>query len=510
MSQGAFLMLVAWGMDRYHNGPIFRGRGWVFWRAQPLLWGVIAIFLWQALSLIWSADMDYGLRSLRIQLPLLAFPLVLITGRWDQTRGISIVKDTLGFSILMASIACLLMGYMQETAVKARDWSPFISHIRFSLMIVFVWGWWLMDWLFDRSLKNTTGVVALSIAGFWIIWKMASLTGALLLPVVALVAVRLYAKSQILSNPSGKMKTTWIWGVRFGGMALLAVFAWLMAQLRPDFPDPQLLAERTQEGEPYEHHPDRCLKENDHFVWTYIAWGELYRAWDERSEMDFNGRDGRNQDLKMTLIRFLASKGLTKDATGMAQLSEAEILWVESGVPTVLELEHKGLRRRWDIIQFEVWNALDGGNPSGHSLVQRAIFLNTAQLIYRNHPILGVGVGDVPAAFEAAYDEMNSPLLPEFRLRAHNQFLTYLVAGGPLLCILWIAILGSLLGSSRFRNPENKHALATLFLTILVLSCLTEDTLETQAGVTFAGYFLGILGKRTPSQAPNSKENSIN
>ena len=32
MSQGAFLLLFAWALDRWHNGSIFRGRSWKFWR----------------------------------------------------------------------------------------------------------------------------------------------------------------------------------------------------------------------------------------------------------------------------------------------------------------------------------------------------------------------------------------------------------------------------------------------------------------------------------------------
>ena len=42
--------------------------------------------------------------------------------------------------------------------------------------------------------------------------------------------------------------------------------------------------------------------------------------------------------------------------------------------------------------------------------------------------------------------------------------------------------------------------MALLFVCVLALSCLTEDTLETQAGVTFAGFFIGLLGRRTHAQ----------
>ena len=143
---------------------------------------------------------------------------------------------------------------------------------------------------------------------------------------------------------------------------------------------------------------------------------------------------------------------------------------------------------------------MDGGNPSGHSLVQRFAFLNAAQHIYQQHPVAGVGIGDLPNAYADAYNDLNSPLEPEFRLRAHNQYATFLVAGGPLNLILWLVVLGTLipLAATRRGHPTTQ---AILFLVVLALSCLTEDTLETQAGVTFAGFFIGLFGRRPCSNS---------
>jgi len=158
--------------------------------------------------------------------------------------------------------------------------------------------------------------------------------------------------------------------------------------------------------------------------------------------------------------------------------------------------------RRLDAVKFEIWNALDGGNPSGHSLIQRWAFLRTGLHIYQHYGVSGVGIGDVSDAFEWAYDDLNSPLQESFRLRAHNQYLTFLIAGGPLNLILFLGILAALLprlgsGSALYSTP------ALLFCVILSLSCLTEDTLETQAGVTFAGFLIGLFGRRLP--LPNSR-----
>ncbi|MFZ8835889.1 MAG: O-antigen ligase family protein [Flavobacteriales bacterium] len=487
MSQGAFLLVLAWLVDRYTGGPIFRHRTWSFWQNQPVLWGILALFCWQLLSQIWSEDLSYGWHSLRKQLPLLAFPLILITGRWDRDKGVNLVQHVIAISVILACIACLGLGLDQEFQVKPRDWSPFISHIRFSLLIAFTWGWWWYRWLTKKEVKSISILILLGIFGGWFIWKSASLTGVILAPLSTLVAFW----------QSNRFR----FGIRiaaiFAAISLTA-FVWM---LRPVYPDSTQLKQATPSGELFENHPERCLRENGHHVWTHIAWNELSEGWSQRSNAAFEGQDGRNQELKMTLIRYMTSKGLKKDLNGMGQLSDEDIKQIESGIPTILEKEHHGLTRRLDAIQFEVWNALDGGNPSGHSLIQRGIFFYTGLYIYQQHPVFGVGVGDVQGAFEKAYEELDSPLEDAFRLRAHNQFLTFLIAGGPLNLVLWITLL-IVMVYRRSLPPEDRSLqhFARLFVFILVLSCITEDTLETQAGVTFAGFFIGLFGKRSVQQ----------
>ena len=102
MSQGAFLLVVAWGVDRWKNGPIFRNRGWAFWQKQPVLWAVMALFAWELFSQLWTENWAYGWRALRIQLPLLAFPLILTTGRWDHRRGLNTVQWALAIAVIAA------------------------------------------------------------------------------------------------------------------------------------------------------------------------------------------------------------------------------------------------------------------------------------------------------------------------------------------------------------------------------------------------------------------------
>lgn len=485
MSQGAFLLVIAWGVDRWKNGPLFRERTWSYWQAQPVLWAVLALYSWELLSQLWSTDWSYGWRVLRIQLPLLAFPLILTTARWDQRMGLQRVQAALAVAVIAACGSCLWMGMQKSGELQPRDWSPFISHIRFSLIITFTWGWWLIRWFKSRNQLALVVLLLISILGGWFTWKTASLTGAILFPLTLLVA-----SWQFLQLRRAVL------GLCVAGVVTLGVVAW---HLLPIYPEAHTLEAKTPRGEAYVSHPDRCLRENGTHIWVHIAWNELYEAWSSRSALDFNGQDERNQELRMTLIRFLASKGFKKDADGVSALSDEEIRWIEEGIPTVLEKTRSGLRRRLDVIQFEVWNARDGGNPSGHSLVQRFAFLNAARHIYQQHPVLGVGIGDLPHNYDAAYSALDSPLDKEFRLRAHNQYITFLVAGGPMNLILWLVLLAALIPLNS-RRSDHPTSAAVVFLVVIALSCLTEDTLETQAGVTFAGFFIGLFGRRQPPQ----------
>ena len=132
---------------------------------------------------------------------------------------------------------------------------------------------------------------------------------------------------------------------------------------------------------------------------------------------------------------------------------------------------------------------MKGGNPSGHSVVQRLEFWKAALQIIKENPLLGVGTGDVKNAFEDQYTKMNSPLAKEWRLRSPNQFLAITVAFGFIGLILFlITLIFPLIADKNFNTY-----LYLMFFVIGFLSMISEDTLETQAGVTFFAFFNSLL-----------------
>jgi hypothetical protein len=224
-------------------------------------------------------------------------------------------------------------------------------------------------------------------------------------------------------------------------------------------------------------------------VWKHIAWGELTRTWKQRSAIHPDSLDARKQPLKGTLIRYLTSRGLDKDSVGVWSLTPHDIKMIESGKTSYLSGTKKGLANRLDKIFFEIDNYRNGGDPSGNSVTQRLEFWKCALAIIAENPINGVGTGDVNDKFQQQYEASQSQLDKAFRLRSHNQYLTYSVALGIPGGLYLIMTLLYPLTRRRFRSDF----LYVAFATVSILSFMTEDSLETQAGVTFFTFFSCML-----------------
>jgi cell division protein FtsW (lipid II flippase) len=80
-------------------------------------------------------------------------------------------------------------------------------------------------------------------------------------------------------------------------------------------------------------------------------------------------------------------------------------------------------------------------------------------------------------------------LRQEFRHKAHNQYLSITVGFGIVgLLLFLIVLLYPYLSSKRYRTY-----LYTVFLVILLISMLPEDTIETQAGASWFAFFNSLL-----------------
>jgi len=272
----------------------------------------------------------------------------------------------------------------------------------------------------------------------------------------------------------------------FIGVFALGIF-WIARSYTSYFDvHPLTNATRSAGGETYADFQDYPLIENGHYVMEGVAWSELYRCWSRRSAIAPDSLDGGGHLLKGTLIRYLGNQDLLKDSTGIQQLSDIDISYIEAGL-TQPDIQ-LGLNSRLNKVWFEWSNYKAGGNTSGHSVLQRVEFLHAASFIIRQHPLFGVGTGDVAHAFSEAYDALGSSLDQKHRLRAHNQYLTLWISTGMLGLIALLFWLYQIFSAASWMP----HARAALCI-IVTLSFLTEDTLETTAGVVFVSFFAAFF-----------------
>ncbi|MFN7012954.1 MAG: O-antigen ligase family protein, partial [Bacteroidia bacterium] len=162
---------------------------------------------------------------------------------------------------------------------------------------------------------------------------------------------------------------------------------------------------------------------------------------------------------------------------------------IEKGIANVEYMETSSINDRIHQIIWEIYNYKQGKNPNGHSLTMRLEFWKAALGIINENFWLGVGTGDVNNAFLKQYEKINSPLDPHNRLRAHNQYLEITVALGLVGFLIFVFCL-------LYPVWINRAILSyfyAAFIIIALTSMTTEDTLETQAGVTFFALFNTLL-----------------
>jgi len=446
---------------------------------------VCSLFVLHAIGMLYTTDLHYGLEDLKKKIPLFLLPLLFSTSAPLPKVMFDRLISVFALSVISASFICffVLLGYSGKQILHPQEASIFISHIRFGLLIgmtFFILGYFfseqtsiilkiisilLMIWLiaFLIMMESATGLICIFVALTILLIKTIFLNRnirlrialAAILLIECIFAVKIYyaAASDFVVSSGTELKST------------------------------------TASGNTYTHNTLNTEIENGNFVWRNICEIELEEAWNKRSNIKYDGKDLRNNDIKYTLIRFLTSKGLMKDAEGVNTLSKEEQESIEKGIANVnfVGLFNPTARLQKIMWEFDIYSK--GGNPSGHSVVQRLEFSKAAIEIIKENPIFGVGTGDVKNAFESQYEKMNSPLTKEWRLRSHNQFLAITVGFGIAGLILFLTTLFYPL----LIDKKISDYLYLMFFVIAFLSMFPEDTLENQAGVTFFAFFNSLF-----------------
>jgi hypothetical protein len=479
MSMSQFILIGGWLIDGNFKVKINAGI------RNPVLLAISGLYILHVAGLIYSSDLAYGLADLRVKLPLLLIPFTVAT--MPALSGVNFNRLLVVVVVsTFLSTVCSVVVWLGITDVKVndiRDISIFISHIRLALIVCtcIVCCMYLIT-----QFEKNRWIFYLLILWFAIfIFILQSLTGIILLFILSF-----FYALRLLKNNSGIRRGVILMSLLSASAVVIFVMNYIFIDsVAPVHILQSQLKNKTVEGNMYTHFPASYEVENGNAVWINVCEEELEKEWNKVSDFNYKGADLHGQELRVTLIRFLASKNLNKDGEALRKLTPEEVKAVEQGIANVSYINNNSLKARIKQLAFEYRSYYYSGNPSGHSIMQRLEFWKTAIYIFKKHPFIGAGTGDIKNEFETAYNELNTMLLPKFRLRAHNEYLTMFVTFGVFGGAYFVF---SLLYPFIKLNKKNDFLYCGFFI-ILLLSMVSEDTPESQAGATFMAFFNSIL-----------------
>jgi hypothetical protein len=446
-----------------------------------------SIFLLHVAGLIFTTDFDYAIKDLRTKFPLLLLTLIISTSKNISEKEF--------FRYLYLFIAAVLVRTVfntwmitHENFVDIRDISRNVSHIILSLQLVLAV--YILAWFLFRKRIFSGGWKALffGLLAWFLIYlvlsrsftgiSIALLTLLILLPFLVMTIRNTRIRIGLLATIIG---------------IILTVFFSLRSVVRDyHHVNPVDLAQLdslTGRGNPYINATYATETENGNYLWIYIQWDELREEWNKRSRLNFDSLDLKGQQVKHTVIRFLTSKGWRKDGDAVLKLTDHEITAIEKGVANAIFLQEFSIRGR--IYEFLAGydKYIQTGDPTGSTIMQRIEFWKASVGIISDNWLTGVGTGDMNIAFAQQYEKMNSKLAPDQRWRSHNQYLSILVGFG-IFGLVWFlfAIFYPVIMMERSRDY-----FMLIILTIMMLAMLTEDTIESQTGLTFFALFYALF-----------------
>jgi len=471
---------------------------WLRLRENRAFWIYAVFMLVHLAGMLWSTDLHYGLQDLKIKLPILVLPFIVVSSPMLKQEQVRFIMAGFITGSIIGSFATVLalLNVIEVDMSDYRNASLFISHIRFSLMIVL--SIFFAAYMFFRKAAGEPRALRILylLAMIWLPVFMVilrSLSGIVIILGAFFIITLLLVRT--VPDRAGRFMllvfivTIPLFAVIYVGNSVNRFYSF-------DEVDPGELDSLTAQGNRYMHYVDNMETENGHFVWLYVSPEELGEEWGRVSDIPYMGKAENGAFIRFTLIRYLTSKGLRKDSAGVSQLDSTDIAAIESGIANHIYLNRFALYPRiyeviWEFDRYKL-----GFSPNDKSLVQRWYYLKAGFHIASDNLLYGVGTGDVRQSFINYYEQNDSPLRLERRRRAHNQYLTLLIAFGiPGMVVCLLSLLLPVILLRRWGSY-----MTIIFFITMALSMLDEDTLENTPGAVMFGLFyaLSVFGPHWP------------
>jgi hypothetical protein len=462
----------------------------------------ISIFFAYLVGLLWTNNMQWGMHDVKIQLPLLILPLVIGTSEALNQVQVKRIVYAFSLAVIIASLCSIfvLLGFSGKSIQNPREMSLFISHIRFSLLInisIFSLFWFALKaekqsilvkmFLFLAMLWLTIFLVILKSATGWIVFLIVS-------------SVVIFQNILSIKKTGGRVL---LLGILLSIFLLPTIYiGYVIQQFYAIETLPSDLShEKTSKGNPYLFDFYNKELENGHYTYLFINDDEMREVWNKRSQINYDSTatSGYNH---YVLYRYLTSKGYRKDAEGLEKLSDQDIRNIENGMTNYRFVSPFSFYNRiYQIIwEIDVYNK--GGNPSGHSVTQRLEYYKMAIQIIKENFWFGTGTGGYYEAYQTKYNQNKFFQDQEYRQRSHNMFLSYWIDFGLIgMCYICFALI-----SPVFLERKTKSFLLLIFLLIVLISFMNEDTLNNHDAISFFAFFYPLyLYSLIPNPSPKEK-----
>lgn len=459
-------------------------RKWQSLRANKLFWVCGSVFLVHVAGLFYTENLAAGWDDVRTKIPLLFLPLVFFSNAPLSRREFHGLLACFLAGSVVNTAWCLIYSFVLHPENEVgRNASRFMSHIRLGLYLNMAIAACIYFATQLGSVLKKSGMLLLGLYFLLIMCVLGLASGLLNFFILLLLCVGVLVYKQ---RPWIKLVSL---AVLLGCIAFVAGYVSSISkdQLQlNDTPNNRQMSV-SPSGRPYNHFDTNGHRENGNYVFINIQLDELKDEWKLQFPADsFNySPHAWNINRYVVLVRYLASKGLNKDSAGISKLTAQD---KDNILKEVCNYNYPGwnfLHKRTYELVCEYDDFLNKRDVNGHSLTMRLYFWEAALHLIERRPVAGVGTGDVQAELNKVYEETESPLDPEWYKRPHNQFLTVMVALGAVgLAVLLISMLWPVIVFRRYL-----HHLYWPFFVLAIVSFLLEDTLETQAGLSFYAFF---------------------
>lgn len=463
---------------------------WKQLRNQPAALLIISIFCVYVIGCIFTHDQSLALYELKKTVFILAIPLSLSTGPVISYQLLRKMLISFLAALNLATVIALVRLIFRDQLDIHDIWEiMFVSHIGFTFQLllgisILIYELYHHSTL-QKRLRNLLIADILYLIAFLFILKALTgiVTFALLLMIHLFFVIR-KIKTRKWKLLAGIMLPLII----LGGFSYLG---WCVYRFYDtDQVNLSQLPEKTQNGHYYQHDISNKLLENGHYVGLYVCQEEMKKSWEQRSSLGYHQDDKNGFPINSTLIRYLTSKGLTKDSVGVSKLTPEDIGYVEKGIANYIYTQR--FMSLYPRIYQTIWELdvyFKTGDPNMKSLAKRIEFEKAAFTIVREHPFFGVGTGNWKQAFVDAYHKNQSRLDPEQYGSSHNQYLNYLVKFG-VLGFLWIMFAWVY---PLFLTNKHRFYPAVMLLLILGISNFSDSNLEAHMGISFFIFFYSLF-----------------